>query len=99
MLTKLSHIVTVLAFIFVPISLASSIFGMNVQQINQTGCSLWVFVITSIVLLTISALSFLFRHAVKSFLFIEVVSFVVSFVEWLLGCIFRVEQRWRRIRR
>jgi hypothetical protein len=95
MLTKFSHIVTVLAFIFVPISLASSIFGMNVQQISQTGCNLWVFVVTSIVLLTISALSFLFRHALKRFLFLK----VVPFVEWLRGCIFWVEKRWRRIRR
>jgi Mg2+ and Co2+ transporter CorA len=65
MLTRPSHIVTVLAFIFVPISLASSIFGMNVQQINDSGHSIFSFVYTSIVLLTVSALGFFFRHAMK----------------------------------
>jgi hypothetical protein len=63
--------VTVLAFIFIPISLASSIFGMNVQQVNGTGRGVWSFVYTSIVLLTISALSFLLRHAVKRVLFVK----------------------------
>jgi hypothetical protein len=38
---------------------------MNVQQINDTGHNMWAFIFTSIVLLTISALSFLFRHSMK----------------------------------
>ena len=31
-----------------PVSLATSIFGMNVQEINHTGQSIWVFVVTAI---------------------------------------------------
>lgn len=42
--------VTILAFIFVPTSLASSIFGMNVQEINNTGNSIWKFLVTAILL-------------------------------------------------
>ena len=41
---------TVLAFGFIPVSLTSSIFGMNIQEINNSGKSLWVFVVTALVL-------------------------------------------------
>ena len=57
--------VTVLAFIFIPINLVSSVFGMNVQQVNGTGHEIWPFVYTSIVLLALSGLSFLLRHFMK----------------------------------
>ncbi|KAL8631135.1 hypothetical protein Q9189_003169 [Teloschistes chrysophthalmus] len=42
--------VTTLAFIFIPTSLASSIFGMNVQEINSTGKPIWTFILTAILL-------------------------------------------------
>jgi hypothetical protein len=77
-LTWSSYIVTVLAFIFIPISLASSIFGMNVQQINETGHSIFPFIYTSIVLLTISGLSYSFRHSVK-----RLVDKIASFVPFV----------------
>lgn len=48
--------VTLLAFIFIPISLATSIFGMNVQQINNTGKDIWEFIVTAAVL-TVLAIS------------------------------------------
>ena len=38
-------LVTVLAFTFVPVSLACSIFGMNVQEINSWGHSIWRFIL------------------------------------------------------
>lgn len=41
---------TILAFVFVPISLSTSIFGMNVQEINSSGHDVWIFVVTTIVL-------------------------------------------------
>ena len=42
--------VTLLAFVFLPISLAGTIFGMNVQQINESGHDIKVFIATSLVL-------------------------------------------------
>lgn len=43
--------VTTLAFIFVPFSLATSIFGMNIQELNQNGQSINTFLLTLFVLL------------------------------------------------
>jgi hypothetical protein len=51
--------VTVLAFIFIPINLASSVYGMNVQEINATGHSIWGFLVTALVLLTTSGLAWM----------------------------------------
>ncbi|KAF2786191.1 hypothetical protein K505DRAFT_399794 [Melanomma pulvis-pyrius CBS 109.77] len=48
--------VTMLAFIFVPVSLASSIYGMNIQQINESGHSITAFVATAIILLIVTIL-------------------------------------------
>ena len=44
-------LVTFLAFIYVPLNLATSIFGMNLQQLNNSGKHIWVFLITAIVAL------------------------------------------------
>lgn len=46
----IERVVTVLASVFVPISLASSIFGMNVQEINESGHSVWSFALCAILL-------------------------------------------------
>ena len=54
---------TVLAFVFVPISLASSIFGMDVAQINGTGPNVWAFVLTSVALLVVSLVVWLMWRA------------------------------------
>lgn len=40
-----------LAFVFVPLSLVSSFFGMNVKELNSGSTSLWVFFVAAIVLL------------------------------------------------
>ncbi|KAI4195183.1 MAG: hypothetical protein LQ350_007357 [Teloschistes chrysophthalmus] len=47
---KRIKLLTTLAFIFIPTSLASSIFGMNVQEINSTGKPIWTFILTAILL-------------------------------------------------
>ena len=44
----LSLTVTGLAFVFIPISLAGTVFGMNVQQINQTGPDISAFAVTAV---------------------------------------------------
>lgn len=52
-------LVTVLAFIYVPLNLATSIFGMNIQQLNQNGQNLWVFFTTAVVALALTGGSWL----------------------------------------
>ena len=47
-------LVTILAFIYVPLNLATSIFGMNIQQLNESGKSLWVFLLTALVTLAVT---------------------------------------------
>ena len=42
---------TAIVFFFVPISLAGTIFGMNVQQINATGPGIEAFVVTAVVMI------------------------------------------------
>ena len=44
--------VTILAFIFIPISLATSIFGMNIQELNAEGQPIWVFLVTTAAILS-----------------------------------------------
>lgn len=46
---KRVKIFTILAFVYVPINLATSIFGMNLQQLNQSGRSVWSFLVTAFV--------------------------------------------------
>lgn len=49
-------IVTFLAFIFVPFSLTTSVFGMNLQELNQSGQKLKVFLITTAVMFVASVM-------------------------------------------
>ena len=51
--------VTILAFIYVPLNLAASIFGMNIQQLNGSGQKLWVFFTTAVAALLITGGSWL----------------------------------------
>lgn len=57
-----SFIVTILAFIFIPINTASSIFGMNVKEIGETA-SIWAFVIIACALTVCSGLGWFLWHA------------------------------------
>ena len=47
-------IVTVLAFFYVPLNLATSLFGMNIQQLNRTGQPMWIFIVTTIVAVSLT---------------------------------------------
>jgi CorA-like Mg2+ transporter protein len=65
--------VTILAFVFIPLSLATSFFGMNIQELNSTGQPIWIFLATSVgillVALTIWAIFYQwtkFLHAPRS---------------------------------
>ncbi|KAI4104432.1 MAG: hypothetical protein L6R37_003251 [Teloschistes peruensis] len=57
--------VTTLAFIFIPTSLASSIFGMNVQEINSTGKPIWTFVLTGILLTSAAVVSWFLSFLIQ----------------------------------
>ena len=48
---KRVKIFTILAFFYVPLNLATSIYGMNLQQLNSNGRSIWVFLGTAAILL------------------------------------------------
>jgi hypothetical protein len=40
-----------LAFVFIPLSYATSLFGMNISEMTGNGSKLWVFLVTSLALL------------------------------------------------
>ncbi len=50
---------TILAFIYAPLNTATSIYGMNIQQINRSGHNIGVFVITAVIVLFTTAISWL----------------------------------------
>ena len=60
-LYRLTHrfTVTILAFIYAPLNTATSIYGMNIQQINSSGHSIGVFIMTAVVVLLTTAVSWL----------------------------------------
>ena len=63
--SKRVKIFTVLAFFYVPLNLATSIFGMNLKNLNGSGTSIGVFLATAGTLLFVTGLSWLFIEAVK----------------------------------
>ena len=55
---KLTNIsVTILAFVYIPLNLATSVFGMNLQQLNGSGKNLNEFVYTAVAALAITGAS------------------------------------------
>ena len=69
--SKRVKIFTVLAFFYVPLNLATSVFGMNLQQLNGSGTSIGVFVGTAGILLFVTGVLWFFlegAQAVRVFL-------------------------------
>lgn len=60
--------VTVLAFIYVPLNLAASIFGMDLQQLSQSGQKLAAFLITAAIALFVTGFSWFCVEQVNSYL-------------------------------
>ncbi|KAL9040374.1 MAG: hypothetical protein Q9180_001951 [Flavoplaca navasiana] len=58
---------TILAFVYVPLNLASSIYGMNIQQLNGSGQSVWVFVVTAVIALLITAGTWYLSEATNTY--------------------------------
>lgn len=50
---------TIIAFIYAPLNTATSIYGMNIQQINSSGHNIGVFIITAVIVLLTTAISWL----------------------------------------
>ncbi len=51
---NLCFLVTILAFVYVPLNLATSIYGMNLQQLNGSGQFVRDFVLTALIALIIT---------------------------------------------
>ena len=49
--TNFFSLVSILAFVFIPLSLATSFFGMNIQELNSIGQPIWIFLVTSVAIL------------------------------------------------
>ena len=48
--------VTILAFLYLPLNTVTSVYGMNVQQINESGHNIWTFVVTALVAVLVTGL-------------------------------------------
>ncbi|KAL8885949.1 MAG: hypothetical protein Q9192_006563 [Flavoplaca navasiana] len=58
---------TILALVYVPLNLASSIYGMNIQQLNGSGQSVWIFVVTAVIALLITAGTWYLSEATNTY--------------------------------
>ncbi|GAP83104.2 putative magnesium transport protein transmembrane region [Rosellinia necatrix] len=65
--SKRTKLVTVLAIFFVPISLSTSIFGMNIHELNENGQSLWVFILTTVVVTTATMMLWGFMYQFQQY--------------------------------
>lgn len=61
-------VVTVLAFIYVPLNLATSIFGMNIYQLNRSGQNISVFLVTALIALVVTGGAWYLMEQVNSYL-------------------------------
>lgn len=61
-------IFTVLAFVYVPLNLATSIFGMNLSELNGSGKSIWVFLTTAVIALLITGVLWFLMREVNNYL-------------------------------
>lgn len=56
-----------LAFIYVPLTLATSVFGMDLQELNGSGRSLWIFIATVLAALAITGMTWMFLTELNRF--------------------------------
>ena len=60
-------VVTILAFVYIPLNLATSIFGMNIEQLNGNGQHLSVFITTAVITLAVTGGSWFFIEQINSY--------------------------------
>ncbi len=64
----ISRAVTVLAFVYVPLNLATSIYGMNLNELNGSGKSFRVFLTTAIIALLVTGALWFLLEEVNNYL-------------------------------
>ncbi|KAI1084916.1 hypothetical protein F5B20DRAFT_523670 [Whalleya microplaca] len=62
-----TKLITVLAIFFVPISLSTSIFGMNIHELNENGQSLWVFIVTTASIVAVAMMIWGFMYQFQKY--------------------------------
>ncbi|KAI1173638.1 hypothetical protein F4777DRAFT_557102 [Nemania sp. FL0916] len=65
--SRRTKLITVLAIFFVPISLSTSIFGMNIHELNASGQSLWVFIVTTVAIVAVTMIAWGFLYQVQKY--------------------------------
>ena len=63
--SKRLKIFTVLAFFYIPLNLATSVFGMNLQQLNSSGTSIGIFLGTAVMFLFLTGVSWFILERVQ----------------------------------
>ncbi|KAI0545454.1 hypothetical protein F4679DRAFT_561015 [Xylaria curta] len=65
--SKRTKLITVLAIFFVPISLSTSVFGMNIHELNENGQSLWVFILTTVLIVAATMIIWGFMYQLQKY--------------------------------
>ena len=59
-------LVTILALIYVPITTVTSVYGMNIQQINGTGHNIGTFIVTTMVTILVTWITWFIAEVINS---------------------------------
>ncbi|KAI1734578.1 hypothetical protein F4680DRAFT_453856 [Xylaria scruposa] len=65
--SRRTKLITVLAIFFVPISLSTSVFGMNIDELNASGQSLWVFILTTVLIVAVTMILWGFMYQFQKY--------------------------------
>ncbi|KAI0182622.1 hypothetical protein EV127DRAFT_487922 [Xylaria flabelliformis] len=65
--SKRTKLITVLAIFFVPISLSTSVFGMNIYELNENGQPIWVFILTTILIVAATMILWGFMYQFQKY--------------------------------
>ncbi|TRX91108.1 hypothetical protein FHL15_008090 [Xylaria flabelliformis] len=65
--SKRTKLITVLAIFFVPISLSTSVFGMNIHELNENGQSIWVFILTTVLIVAATMILWGFMYQFQKY--------------------------------
>ncbi|OTA98350.1 hypothetical protein M426DRAFT_28523 [Hypoxylon sp. CI-4A] len=80
--SRRTKLITVLAIFFVPISLGTSIFGMNIDELNQSGQSIWVFILTTALIVAATMTIWGFMYQLQKYSSLPKNSFLYECKPW-----------------